>query len=134
MREREKNVGKMQNASPTRVNVSISHYALGKNASQLPFSRVLLTFCLRFAHVFVHKTYQNANPTHSVIWASPNNIKSTKAYITLCIGFAYQHVGIKNATKTQQKRNKNVRRINKVSEQCNTARNLEFTLIYKKLK
>ena len=28
------------------------------------FARFLLTFCLHFAH----KLYQNANPTHSVIW------------------------------------------------------------------
>ena len=41
---------------------SILHYVLGKNASLLYFSRV-------FAHVFAHRPYQNATPTHSVIWA-----------------------------------------------------------------
>ena len=60
----KKNVRKIQNASPTRENVSILHYALGKNASQLRFARVLLVFCSCFAH----KPYQNTNPTHSVIW------------------------------------------------------------------
>ena len=45
--KREKN----QNASPTRENVSILHYALGKNAGQLRFANVLLTFCSRFARV-----------------------------------------------------------------------------------
>ena len=54
---------KIQNTSPTRENVSISHYALGKNSSQL------LAFCSRFAH----KPYQNANPTHSVTWALVEN-------------------------------------------------------------
>ena len=51
--------------SPMRENVSILHYALCKNASQSRFARVLLPFCSRLAH----KLYQNANPTHSVIWA-----------------------------------------------------------------
>ena len=40
----------------------ILFYALGKNASLLRFSQV-------FAPVFAHKPYQNATPTHSVIWA-----------------------------------------------------------------
>ena len=60
----KKNARKIQNASPTEENVSILHYALGKNVSQLRFARVMLTFCSPFAH----KPYQNANPTHSVIW------------------------------------------------------------------
>ena len=82
----EKNVRKNQNTSPTRKNVSILQYALGKNASQLCFAHVLLVFCLRFACVllafclrfacvllafclrFANKPYQNVNPTHGVIW------------------------------------------------------------------
>ena len=51
----KKNARKIQNVSPTRENVSVLHYALGKK---------LVVFCSRFAH----KLYQNANPTHSVIW------------------------------------------------------------------
>ena len=76
---------KKKNASPTRDNVSILHYALGKNASQLRFGRVLVAFWSRFGRVLVmfwsrfgrvlvmfwsrfgHKHCQNANPTHSVI-------------------------------------------------------------------
>ena len=42
--KREKNARKIKNASPTRDNVSILHYALGKNASQLRFGRVLVAF------------------------------------------------------------------------------------------
>ena len=78
-------------------NACILYYAFGKN-SQVRFACVLLAFCLRFACVllafclrfacvllafcslfarfllafcslFAHKPYQNANPTHSVIWA-----------------------------------------------------------------
>ena len=37
------NARKINNASPTRDNVSILHYALGKNASQLRFGHVLVT-------------------------------------------------------------------------------------------
>ena len=62
-RKREKNARKFKNASPTRDNVSILHYALGKNASQLRFGRVLVAFWSRFGH----KHCQNTNPTHSVI-------------------------------------------------------------------
>ena len=57
------NARKIKNASPTRDNVTILHYALGKNASQLLFGRVLVAFWSRFGH----KHCQNANPTHSVI-------------------------------------------------------------------
>ena len=39
----KKNARKIQNASPMRENVSTLHYALGKNASQSRFARVLLT-------------------------------------------------------------------------------------------
>ena len=42
--KREKNARKNNNASPTRDIVSILHYALGKNASQMRFSRVFLAF------------------------------------------------------------------------------------------
>ena len=56
--KRKKNARKIKNVSLTRDNVSILHYALGKNASQLRFSRVLLAFL-----------FTNANPTHSVIVA-----------------------------------------------------------------
>ena len=38
----------MKNVSPMQEDVSILHYALGKNASQLRFSRVFLAFYLRF--------------------------------------------------------------------------------------
>ena len=66
-RKREKNARKIKNASPTRDNVSLLHYALGKNASQVAFwsrfGRVLVMFWSRFGH----KHCQNANPTHSVI-------------------------------------------------------------------
>ena len=80
--KREKN----PNASPTRDNVSILRYALGKNASQSGFACVLLEFCVRFACIllafcscfarvllvfcscFAHKLYQNGNPTQCVIW------------------------------------------------------------------
>ena len=37
---------------------------LGKNAGQLRLGHVLVAFWSRFGH----KPYQNANPTHSVIW------------------------------------------------------------------
>ena len=46
-----------------RDNVSLLHYALGKNASQLRFGRVLVMFWSHFGH----KHCQNTNPTHSVI-------------------------------------------------------------------
>ena len=59
----KKNARKIKNASPTQDNVSILHYALGKNASQLRFGCVLVVFWSRFGH----KHCQNANPTHSVI-------------------------------------------------------------------
>ena len=39
----KKIVRKIKNASPTRENVSILHYALGTNAIQLRFAHVLLT-------------------------------------------------------------------------------------------
>ena len=55
----------MQNASLRREYVSILHYVLGKNASQLHFGRVLVAFWSHFGH----KPDQNANPTHSVIMA-----------------------------------------------------------------
>ena len=51
--KREKNARKIKNASPTRDNVSILHYALGKNASQLRFGRVLVAFWSRFGRVLV---------------------------------------------------------------------------------
>ena len=41
-------------------------YTFGKNASQLCFSHVFSNF----SRIFAHKPYQNANPTHSVIWLS----------------------------------------------------------------
>ena len=51
--KREKNARKINNASPTRDNVSILHYALGKNGSQLRFGCVLVAFWLRFGCVLV---------------------------------------------------------------------------------
>ena len=91
-RKTRENARKIKNASPTRDNVSILHYALGKNASQLRFSCVLVAFWSGFGRVLVgfwsgfdrvlvafwsrlvafwscfgHKHCQNANPTHSVI-------------------------------------------------------------------
>ena len=48
VKTREKCERKIKNASPTRDNVSILHYAMGKNVSQLRFSRVLLAFFSRF--------------------------------------------------------------------------------------
>ena len=51
--KREKNARKIKNASPTRDNVSLLHYALGKNASQLRFGRVLVAFWSRFGRVLV---------------------------------------------------------------------------------
>ena len=51
--KREKNARKIKNASPTRDNVSILHYALGKNASQLRFGRILVAFWSRFGRVLV---------------------------------------------------------------------------------
>ena len=51
--KREKNVRKIKNTSPTRDNVSILHYALGKNASQLRFGRVLVAFWSCFGRVLV---------------------------------------------------------------------------------
>ena len=57
----KKNARKIQNASPMQENVSILYYALRKNADQSRFANVLLGFARKF--------YQNANPTHSVIWA-----------------------------------------------------------------
>ena len=60
--KREKNARKIKNASPTRDNFSILHYALGKNASQLRFSHVFLEFFLAFL-------FTNANQKHSVIGA-----------------------------------------------------------------
>ena len=67
--KREKNARKIKNASPTRDNVSILHYALGKNASQLRFSRVFLAFYSRFTRVFLAFLFTNANQKHSVIGA-----------------------------------------------------------------
>ena len=64
--KRKKNARKLPNARKTQEHFSILHYALGKNASLLRFSRV---FSRVFARVFAHKPYQNATPTHSVIWA-----------------------------------------------------------------
>ena len=58
----EKNTKKLSNARKTQENCCILHYALGKNASLLRFSRV-------FACVLAHKPYPNATPTYSVIWA-----------------------------------------------------------------
>ena len=49
--KREKNARKIKNASPTRDNVSILHYALGKNASHV--GRVLIAFWSRFGRVLV---------------------------------------------------------------------------------
>ena len=49
----KKNARKIQNASPTRENVSILHYALGKNTSQFCFGRVLVAFWSRFGRVLV---------------------------------------------------------------------------------
>ena len=76
--KREKNARKIKNASPTRDNVSILHYALGKKRESVAFwsrfGRVLVAFWSRFGRVLVafwsrfgHKHCQNANPTHSVI-------------------------------------------------------------------
>ena len=42
--ECKKNARKIKNASPTRENVSILHYALDKNANQLRFGLVLVSF------------------------------------------------------------------------------------------
>ena len=44
---------KRKKKSKTRENVSILHYALGKNASQLRFARVLLAFCSHFARILL---------------------------------------------------------------------------------
>ena len=56
-RKREKNARKIKNASPTRDNVSLLHYALGKNASQVAFwsrfGRVLVAFWSCFGRVLV---------------------------------------------------------------------------------
>ena len=41
----KENARKIKKASPTRENVSIIHYALGKKASQLCFGHVLVAFC-----------------------------------------------------------------------------------------
>ena len=49
---------KIAQREKTRETISILHCMLGKNASQLGFSRVSRTFLLT-----------NASPTHSVIWA-----------------------------------------------------------------
>ena len=57
--KREKNARKLNL-------LSISHYASGKNGSLFGFS------C-----VFAHKPYQNATPTHGVIWA----LASGKIYL-----------------------------------------------------
>ena len=57
----KKNVRKIQNASPMQELFSILHDVFRKN---LRLSRILLAFCLRFAH----KCDQNANPALSVIW------------------------------------------------------------------
>ena len=51
--KRKKNARKIKNASPTRDNVSILHYALGKNVSQLRFGRVLVAFWSCFGRVLV---------------------------------------------------------------------------------
>ena len=51
--KREKSARKIKNASPTRDNVSILHYALVKNASQLRFGHVLVAFWLCFGRVLV---------------------------------------------------------------------------------
>ena len=61
MQERRKKNPKRE---PREKNASILHYALGKNASQLCLSRILLAFCSSFAH----KCNQTTNPKHSVIW------------------------------------------------------------------
>ena len=49
--ECEKDARKFQNASPT--NVSTLRYALGKNASQLRLSRILVEFWSRFDRVLL---------------------------------------------------------------------------------
>ena len=73
--KRKKNARKIKNASPMRNNVSILHYALGKNASQLRFSRVFLVFYLRFTCVFLAFLFTNANQKHSVIGALHSLLK-----------------------------------------------------------
>ena len=60
---------KIKNASTTRDNVSILHYALGKNASQLRFTHVLLAFYSGFTRVLLAFLFTNANQKHSVIGA-----------------------------------------------------------------
>ena len=67
--KRVKNVRKIKNASPTRENVSILHFAFGKNASKLRFSRVFLAFFSRFTRVLFAFLFTNANQKHSVIGA-----------------------------------------------------------------
>ena len=59
--KRKKNSRKLPDARKMCENVSILHYMLGKNTRQLRFSHI-------FAPIFAHKPYQNANPTHRVIW------------------------------------------------------------------
>ena len=55
--KRVRNARKIKNASPTREDVSILHYVLGKNMSQLcffsRFSRVLFVFYSRFTRVLL---------------------------------------------------------------------------------
>ena len=63
--KRKKNARKIKNVSPTRDNVSILHYALGKNARQLRFSHVFSRFS-RFTRVFLGFLFTNANQKHSV--------------------------------------------------------------------
>ena len=49
----------------SRLLKALLHYVLGKNASLLRFSRVFLKIFSRFCS----QTFQNATPTHGVIWA-----------------------------------------------------------------
>ena len=49
----KKNVRKIKNASLTPENVSILHYELGKNTSQLRLSHGLVVFWSRFGRVLV---------------------------------------------------------------------------------
>ena len=74
------NVRKMQQKrekNPKREKVFL-YYTMrwAKTRVSHCFAHALLAFCLRFACVLLafclhltHKLYQNANPTHSIIWA-----------------------------------------------------------------
>ena len=63
-RKRKKNARKTREKSKTQAQREKRFLYYIMRWAKTRVSCVLLAFCLRFAH----KTYQNANPTHSVIW------------------------------------------------------------------